>query len=73
MTRLRAHLENSRLASVIDRIEKGEEVDIRRVLTLQALDVALAGELFLLDALDGEDQADAFLERFGAEQGSTLR
>lgn len=58
-------MENSRLASVISKVENGEPVDIQQTLTLQALDIARAGELFLLDSLDSEDESDAFLERFG--------
>ncbi len=51
-------LENSRLAEVIGQVERGEEVDVERTLTLQALDVVRAGELFLADALKREDEAD---------------
>lgn len=72
MTRLRQHLEGSLLAGVIAKVEKGEDVDLRRVLALQALETARAGELFLLDALDAEDENDGFLERF-ARQESPLR
>ena len=65
MTRLRQLLEQSPLVELMEKIEKGEEVDMRRFLALQALTTARAGELFLLDALDAEDQADAFLEGLG--------
>ena len=57
-------LENNRLASVIGQVEEGEEVDIDRVLALQSLDAARAGQLFLVDALKREDEADEQFEHF---------
>lgn len=51
-------LENSRLADMIERIERGESVDTNRVLTLQALDVARVGELFVKDAIEREREFD---------------
>ncbi len=51
-------LENNRLAEVIEQVEKGEEVDVDRALALQSLDAVRAGQLFLVDALKREDEAD---------------
>jgi hypothetical protein len=51
-------LEESRLAGVIEDVEAGRPVDVKRVETLQALDTARAGQLFLADALRREDEAD---------------
>lgn len=58
-------LENSRLAGAIEQVEKGEEVDWDRLLTLQSLDIARAGELFLIDALEREDEADEQFRQLG--------
>lgn len=51
-------LETNRLTEVIGQVERGEEVDVNRVLALQSLDIARAGQLFLADALKREDEAD---------------
>ena len=51
-------LEESRLVGVIEDVEAGRPVDVRKIETLQALDVARAGQLFLADALKREDEAD---------------
>lgn len=56
-------LEESRLAGVIEDVEAGRSVDVKKVETLQALDIARAGQLFLRDALIREDEADAEFER----------
>ena len=56
-------LEESRLAGVIEDVEAGRPVDVKKVETLQALDIARAGQLFLRDALIREDEADAEFER----------
>jgi len=56
-------LEESRLAGVIEDVEAGRPVDVKKVETLQALDVARAGQQFLADALRREDEADAEFER----------
>lgn len=61
MSRLRAITERDRLGPLADQIERGEAVDIPRILALQGLDTAQAGRAALLDALDREDQADADL------------
>lgn len=58
-------LEKSRLAGVIEQVEKGEEVDTNRILTLQALDIARAGELFVAEALKREDEADEQFRQLG--------
>ena len=50
-------LEESRLATLIGQVERGEEVDWDRLLRLQALDVARAGELFMADAMRREDES----------------
>lgn len=51
-------LEESRLAGMTEDIEAGRPVDVKKVETLQALDIARAGQLFLADALKREDKAD---------------
>lgn len=56
-------LEESRLAGVIEDVEAGRPVDVRKIETLQALDVARVGQLFLVDALEREDKADEELAR----------
>lgn len=56
-------LEESRLAGVIEDVEADRPVDIKKVETLQALDIAQAGQLFLADALRREDEADAEFKR----------
>lgn len=65
MSRLRQFLESSRLAKCIGQVERGEPVDVKRIALLQALDAARAGELFLLDWIDGEETEDANYKRFG--------
>ncbi len=55
-------LEESRLAKVISDIEAGEQVDYGRVATLQAFDIARAGEVFLAERLKMEDEADKEME-----------
>lgn len=52
----------SRIQALIERLESGEEVsraDTRRILKLQALDVARMGEEFAEEAMEREDNADA--------------
>jgi hypothetical protein len=56
-------LEGSRLAGVIKQVEADEPVDVKKIETLQALDLARAGQTFLADALRREDEAD---EQFAA-------
>lgn len=51
-------LENSRLAQSIEQVEKGEAVDWRKVAELQALDLARLGELYALETIQRERQAD---------------
>lgn len=51
-------LEGSRLSDLIAKIEAGESVDLQRVATLQALDIARAGEVFVADAIQRERDAD---------------
>ena len=55
-------LEESRLARVISDVEAGEQVDYGKVATLQAFDIARAGEVFLAERLKMEDEADRQLE-----------
>ncbi len=55
-------LGESRLAKVISDIEAGEQVDYGRVATLQAFDIARAGEVFLAERLKMEDEADRQME-----------
>ena len=60
-------LKNSRLAGLIGQVERGEPVDTGRLLLLQHLDFARAGQLYAIDAFDfqEEESADsrAILER----------
>lgn len=63
MSRLSEVLNTSRVSDLIGKIERGESVDYGRELTLQALDVARVGELFVLDAMDAEREADERFER----------
>ena len=58
-------IENSRLTEIIGQVERGERVDLKRALALQALDIARAGELFALDVLREETKADEQLQRLG--------
>jgi hypothetical protein len=60
-------LEESRLAGVIEDVEAGRPVDVKKVETLMALDVAREGQLFLADALRREDEAD---EQFRQQLGN---
>lgn len=53
----------SRIGELTEAIEQGEEVDYGRLLRLQALDVARAGEQFVEEALARTEEADAELER----------
>ena len=62
MSRVAAFLENSRTARVIEQIEQGEDVDVRRVLALQALDLVRVGELFVMDAMAADREADDALK-----------
>ena len=57
-------LKNSRIARAIETVEKGGRVDWNRLATLQALDIVRAGQLFLVDALEREDEADEQLRQF---------
>lgn len=64
-------LEESRLAGVIEDVEAGRPVDVRKIETLQALDVARVGQLFLVDALEREDKADEeFARRLAVRTGN---
>ena len=60
---LESFLENSRLAKVIRQVEAGETVDAKQVLELQALDIARVGELFALETIKYEREADDRLEQ----------
>jgi len=62
MSRLAGFLENSRASRLIEQIEQGEEVDVRRVLALQALDLVRVGELFAVDAMEADREADDALK-----------
>jgi hypothetical protein len=66
MSRLTDFLENSRTARLIQQVEQGEDVDIRRVLTLQALELSRMSELALLDALEIQEAANVECERLGS-------
>ncbi len=55
-------LEESRLARVISDVEAGEQVDYGKVATLQAFDFARMGEIFLVERLQMEDEADRQME-----------
>ncbi len=55
-------LGKSRLVKVISDIEAGEQVDYGKVATLQAFDIARAGEVFLAERLKIEDEADRQME-----------
>jgi hypothetical protein len=51
----------SRMQQLIERLEAGQDPtrdELRRVALLQALDVARAGELFVEQAQQREDEAD---------------
>jgi hypothetical protein len=48
----------SRIAKVIELVEKGEPVNFRQVVELQALDLARAGELFAEQTIAMEIAAD---------------
>ena len=51
-------IENSPLRLAIEQVERGEDVDVDRVLALQALAVARAGELYAVDILTREQASD---------------
>lgn len=51
-------LKQSRLVDLIKQVEQGEDVDLKRVAKLQALDLARLGEVFVVEALEREEQAD---------------
>lgn len=73
MNPIRDILIGSRLASVIEQVEKGENVDLSRALVLQALDVARIGELYVAEILEREDIADAEFAQWGDDrQGSAI-
>lgn len=59
---VRAYLNNSRIQAAIGQVENNEDVDWAKLGKLQTLDLARVGELFLLEALEREDIADASLE-----------
>jgi len=64
----------SRVAQIIERLERGEEIsqtEINRAKTLQALDLAHAGELFVLEQVQLEAQVDEqiFGKWLGNQQG----
>jgi hypothetical protein len=52
------NLRNSRIAGVIGQVERGEQVDVDRLLLLQTLDIVHAGQLFLADAIERETELD---------------
>jgi hypothetical protein len=62
MGRLRDITARDRLQEASAALERGETVDWRRLATLQALDVAIAGRAALLDALDHEDEQNGKLQ-----------
>ena len=47
-----------RLADVVQALEAGEPVDYGRVLELQALDIARAGEQFVRETIARHEEAD---------------
>lgn len=49
----------SRIQTVIEQIERGESVDLSRVLVLQALDAVRSGEVFAEEHLARQEAADA--------------
>ena len=51
-------LRNGRIAEAIGQIERGEEVDVTKLLLLQTLDIAQAGKDFLADAIEEQRAAD---------------
>lgn len=53
----------SRIAEIIAQVEKGEPVDIRRVLQLQSLDAALRDEQYAAEWLQREKDADDDLQQ----------
>ncbi len=55
-------LKESRLARMITNIEAGEKVDYGKVATLQAFDFVRAGQLFLAERLEIEEEADRQME-----------
>jgi hypothetical protein len=60
-------LRNSRIAAVIGQVERGEEVDLQKLLLLQTLDIVQSGKDFLADAI--EEQRDADERAFAAAKG----
>lgn len=53
------YLQNrSRIASAIQSVESGEEVDWNTMGLLQALDLARIGELYLVELIKGDAAAD---------------
>lgn len=55
---LESFLENSRLAQAITQLESGESVDWQKVAELQALELARIGEVFALETIKTEREAD---------------
>lgn len=56
----------SRVQGLIDQIEADADPthdDLRRVATLQVLDVARAGEVFVAESQQAQEEADAELKR----------
>jgi hypothetical protein len=51
----------SRIEQTITQVEANEEVDWAKLGRLQALDLARIGELYLLEQLEKEEQADQSL------------
>lgn len=51
-------IENSPLAEMIGKIDRGEHVDVERVLALQSLTIARAGELFAIESIKQERASD---------------
>lgn len=58
MGRLDIFLSESRIARLLGQVEAGEDVDLQQIARLQALDLARVGELFALDAIESEREAD---------------
>lgn len=62
-------LENSRLAKAIEQVEQGEAVDWKKVAELQALDAARFVELYALETLKSDRDADDKFEQQLRELG----
>ncbi len=49
----------SRLQTIIEQTERGESVDLSRILVLQTLDAARSDEVFVHESLARQEAADA--------------